>query len=181
MDDEADRQLVASYLGGDERALEELVRQYTARIYAYARRFTGNADVAADIAQETFVKAWKNLRRYDPAQPFAGWLYTIAKRTAIDWMRKRRESELPDDLADTSVAIPETIDARQRMDALAAAAAGLPARSAAVVQLRLQDLEFHEIAERLGRPLNTVKSQYRRALRTLAQRVHHTAPSGRKG
>jgi RNA polymerase sigma factor (sigma-70 family) len=143
---------------------EELVRQHMSAVYGYARRFTGNADTAADITQETFVKAWKNFKRFDKTKNFRAWLFTIAKRTAIDWLRKRADEALPDEVLDTAPAFTESLDMFQRTQALAMAVAQLPADYRAVIQLRLDDLQFHEISEKLQKPLNTVKSQYRRAL-----------------
>lgn len=150
---------------------EAVVQEYMPRIYAYVRRYTGNIDSAADITQETFVKAWKNLKRYDPAQPMSAWLYTIAKRTAIDWLRKRRDEQLPDEIIDTAPSLTESLDATRRTETVLSAVAQLPNGYRDVVQLRLDDLQFHEIADRLKKPLNTVKSQYRRALQLL-RRMH---------
>jgi len=149
-----------------------LVRQYLPAIYRYARRFTGNRDTAEDIAQETFVKAWKNLKRYDPSRSFSAWLYTIAQRTAIDYLRKKNEEPLPEDILDTTPSILEILNMAQCDQALAGATAQLPSEYRVIVQLRLQDLKFHEIAEQLKRPLNTVKSQYRRALGLLKSVLH---------
>lgn len=151
---------------------EELVRRHLPEVFGYARRFTGNADTAADITQETFVKAWKNFKRFDQSKDFRAWLFTIAKRTAIDFLRKRADEPLPDDVLDTAPAFTESLDIARRNDALAVAIAELPDAYRTVMQLRLDDLQFHEIAERLAKPLNTVKSQYRRALAMLKSTLH---------
>ena len=154
---------------------DELVRQHLPAIYRYAQRFTGNRDTAEDIAQETFVKAWKNLKRYDTSRSFSAWLYAIAQRTAIDYLRKKTEEPLPEDILDTAPSMPEILDMARRDQVLAGATAQLPSEYRAVVQLRLQDLKFHEIAERLKKPLNTVKSQYRRALGLLKPVLHQNS------
>lgn len=154
---------------------EELVRQHMSAVYRYARRFTGNADTAADITQEAFVKAWKNFKWFDQTKDFRAWLFTITKRTAIDWLRKRSDESLPDEVLDTAPVFTESLDATRRTAALATAVAQLPADYRAVIQLRLDDLQFHEISEKLRKPLNTVKSQYRRALALLRKTLHQNS------
>jgi RNA polymerase sigma factor (sigma-70 family) len=159
----------------NDAQFDALVRQHVPAIFRYARRFTGDRDIAEDIAQETFVKAWKNLKRYDPSRSFSAWLYTIAQRTAIDYLRKKSDEPLPEELLDTAPSVLETLDMARENRALALATAQLPSEYRAVVQLRLQDLQFHEIAERLKKPLNTVKSQYRRALGLLKRALHQNS------
>src|SRR3989338_5537868 len=84
-----DEQLVKSYLKGDEKALEELVRRYLPVIYNFSRKYTGDPDNASDIAQEVFVKVWKNLKKFDTSKNFKAWLFTVAKHTALDWLKKK--------------------------------------------------------------------------------------------
>lgn len=106
----SDGELIGTYLRNhDESALTELVRRHMSSVFRYARRYTGNADIAADITQETFVKAWKHLKRFDCSRDFQAWLFTIAQRTAIDWLRTKRPVALeePDMLVDESPSVFE--------------------------------------------------------------------------
>lgn len=171
MGNRTDAQLVTQYLNNsDELALEALVRRYMAQIYRYAHRYTGNADTAADITQETFVKAWKHLKRFDRSRNFQSWLFAIAKNTAVDWLRTKKPVSLeePDTLMDESPSILDQLSGRQQSRQLAVALAQLPNDVRIVVQLHTQDeLTFREISEQLTKPLHTVKSQYRRALALL--------------
>lgn len=166
-----DEQLVAHYLAGSERALEALVKRYIPRIYGYARNYTGNPDIASDITQETFVKAWKNLKRFDQRRNFKTWLFTIAKRTAVDWLRKREAlpfSALEDagkNIVDNATPFIDRFAAQEVSRGLVLATAKLPNLYGTVICQHINDdLSFREIAEATGEPLNTIKSRYRRGL-----------------
>ncbi len=178
MDHSGDEQLVWLYIKRkDERALEDLIKRYLPLIFAFTRNYTGNQDNAADITQETFVKVWKNIKRFDQSKSFKTWIFTIAKRTAIDWLKKKNalpfsaiETEkdacnFADLLADKSPSIFEQLLFRETHNELATAIAQLPPDYANIIDLHAKnDLNFREIAERLKKPLNTVKSQYRRGI-----------------
>ncbi len=82
-----DEQLAAKYLKKhEEQALEDLIKRYLPIIYGYVRNYTGSEDNASDITQEVFVKVWKNIRKFNQSKSFKTWIFTIAKRTAIDWL-----------------------------------------------------------------------------------------------
>lgn len=177
----SDEQLVWLYIKRkDERALEDLIKRYLPLIFAFARNYTGNQDNVADITQETFVKVWKNIERFDQSQSFKTWIFTIAKRTAIDWLKKKnalpfsaiqdeaRDDNFANSLADESPSIIERLAFQETSKKLSFALAQLPGAYNTVVNLRINDdLNFREIAERLKKPLNTVKSQYRRGISLL--------------
>lgn len=85
---------------GSLEAFEELVRQYEARIFGFLQRHMGNAHDAQDITQETFVRAWRAMHRFDPSRDFASWIFVIARRAAANHFRARRpHDELSEDLA----------------------------------------------------------------------------------
>ena len=174
----SDEQLVRRYLKEkDERALEDLVKRYLPLIYGFARNYTGSQDNASDIAQEVFVKAWRNLKRFDQSKSFRTWLFTIAKRTAIDWLRKKDalpfslvqeeggDNDFADSLVDEAPSVFEQIALKETSRELATALARLPVDHAKVIDLHMNsDLNFRQIAEMLHEPLNTVKSRYRRGI-----------------
>jgi len=173
-----DEQLVRQYLQNkEEGALEELIRRYLPLIFGFVKKYNGNEDNASDITQETFVKVWKNLKSFDQSKNFKTWIFTIAKRTAIDWLKKR--SALPfsmleeeqgsrdfiDSLADKSLSILEQLLLKEISKKLAVAMAKLPAGYGNIIKYHIdKDLSFCEIAKELNEPLNTVKSRYRRGL-----------------
>ena len=180
MEKVTDEQLVIQYLNNkDELALEELIKRYLPRIFGFVKRYTGNEDTAADITQETFVKVWKNMKSFDSSKSFKTWIFTIAKRTAIDELRKKKAilfSTLDNDwvnnfgesLADKSASFLEQILMRQESKELAFAISKLPANYRSIVNMHIKDdLKLREIADILKKPPNTVKSRYRRGLNLL--------------
>ncbi|MCX6790638.1 MAG: sigma-70 family RNA polymerase sigma factor, partial [Candidatus Gribaldobacteria bacterium] len=90
MQDFSDEKLVKLYLGGDEKALEFLVSRYLRIIYTYVFRNIGDAKAAEDVTQEVFVKVWKNLKKFKTEKSFKTWIFTIAKNTSIDFLRKKK-------------------------------------------------------------------------------------------
>jgi len=85
-----DQELIANYLNGDEKALEILVKRYLKPLYNFAYKYTNSAHDAEDATQESFVKVWKNIGKYDRAKSFKTWIFTIAKNTALDLLKKKR-------------------------------------------------------------------------------------------
>ncbi len=88
-----DRALVASARAGDADAFADLVERRSGGVLAFLRRMLGDAEDARDVAQLTFVRAWENLHRYDPAWAFSTWLFRIAGNLAIDTLRSRKTRE----------------------------------------------------------------------------------------
>src|SRR5438876_11310636 len=85
-----DIDLVRAYREGDIHAFEELHRRYVGSIYRLVRRKLGDALLAEDIAQETFLKALKNLERVDASFNFGGWIHTVARNLCYDELRRRQ-------------------------------------------------------------------------------------------
>lgn len=187
MDHLTDQELIAQARAGNDAAFEILMRRHLQPIYRFILRLSGDAAVAQDLAQETFIKVWKNLKKFNPAKSFKVWLFTIAKNTTFDWFKKRRAlpfSALEDDegsgplenLADQTPLPDELFQNSETQIALTAALNDLPAKPKAVVLLhQIEDMTFQEIADALDEPLNTVKSRYLRAIialrKTLASRL----------
>ncbi|MBM3834711.1 MAG: RNA polymerase sigma factor [Verrucomicrobia bacterium] len=86
-------QLAQESQAGCRESFELLVEQYEKRVFTYLWQFTGNSHDAEDITQETFLKAYQNIHRFNPAYAFSTWLFTIAKRTAISHFRSIKPSE----------------------------------------------------------------------------------------
>ena len=93
-----DQQLVERALDGDTVAFEHLFNRYRDSIYQlYVQRTSGRTDDASDLLQETFVKVYLNMQRYDSRYTFGQWVYTIARNTFIDYMRRKRDDTVPID------------------------------------------------------------------------------------
>jgi RNA polymerase sigma-70 factor (ECF subfamily) len=162
-----------------------LVRENIKPVYSFVYRLTGSAEDAEDITQEAFVKAWKSFSKYRPEQSFRSWMFAIARNTAIDTMRKRRETTFSnfenddgdnnfvDSVADTAPLPDELVQRMQDAEVANRILQGIQPYEREVVILRHQeDLTFDEIGQILNRPLHTVKSQYRRAILKLRSANH---------
>jgi RNA polymerase sigma-70 factor (ECF subfamily) len=165
--------ILASFRRGDAGATRDMYRTYGRLVYALAHRVLGHDDLAEEATRRTFVQAWQSAAALDIHRDPAPWLARIAKRTAIDIYRRetRREHEAcaVHEARVDPPASTETLDAvwkvRRVLDAL-------PAAERTVLQLQHRDgMSQNEIAARLGLPLNTVKSQSRRAHGQVAKLV----------
>jgi len=181
--EEADR--IERCRAGDERAYRELVARYSGQVYGLAMRMVRQAEDAEDLTQETFVRVFRALDRYDTSRPFEAWLFTIASRVCIDHIRKRRVRPISLHQADPLTGeerLIEPEDPGLKPDELASHAEeehrtqalidSLPPHYRIVVLLRHQhQRSYEEIAEALELPLGTVKARIHRARALLAQRL----------
>ncbi len=172
-----DRQLIENYFKDDEKSLEILIGKYLKPIYGFIYRYVGNAQEAEDITQETFVKMWRNLKKFDKQKGFKTWIFSIAKNTSIDFLRKKKvitfsefenergESTILEKFIDSSPLPNELLERKDLMGTLAKAIGKLLPKYRKTLLLRHNDnLTFREISETTGEPLNTVKSRYRRGV-----------------
>ncbi|HMP67597.1 MAG TPA: RNA polymerase sigma factor [Candidatus Paceibacterota bacterium] len=173
-----DDQLISDYLEGNEKALSFLIDRYLSDAYNFAVKLTGDAQVAEDITQESFTKAWKNMQKFVPGNSFRGWLFSIVKNTAIDWLRKKKEipfsafatntdneNVLEATLADSSPLPDELLAQAQDARYLEELLLQINPQYQEVLTLRhTSSMTFEEIGKVLKRPLHTVKSQHRRGL-----------------
>jgi RNA polymerase sigma-70 factor (ECF subfamily) len=167
-----DRGLVNAILGGDRDAFRLLVEREQVAVYRACLRILGRPHDAEDVAQESFVMAYRSLGTYRGDGALRGWLMRIATRQAFRRLGQRRESsELPSELAISGPAAYDPLAAtlageRHREVRLAVAALRQPYRE--VVALRFfGELSLEEIASVTRRPLNTVKTHLRRGLQRL--------------
>ncbi len=184
----SDQQLVASYLKGNEHSLEVLIKRYLKPIYSFVFRYTGNSQDAEDITQEVFVKAWRNLKKFNQNRSFKTWIFSIAKNTCIDFLKKKktipfsqfenekRENILSEELFDKSPLPDEIFEKKDLVEILNKALESLPIKYRLVLFLRYNDhFTFKEIAEILGESINTIKSRHQRAIQLLKKilKVNH--------
>ena len=173
----SDGKIIADYFAGDEKSLELLILRYLKPIYSFTYKYVGNTQDAEDITQETFVKVWRNLKRFDNKKSFKSWIFTIAKNTRIDFLKKKKtvlfsefeneegENMFTESLADPAPLITEILEKAGITRILKNILELLAPKYRKVIFLRYNDhFNFREIAESLGEPLNTVKSRHRRAL-----------------
>jgi RNA polymerase sigma-70 factor (ECF subfamily) len=181
----SDAELVRRCLAGDEGAYRELLGRYERQVYTLAMRMVRIREDAEDLTQETFVRMFGALERYDPSRPFPAWLLTIAARLSIDHLRRRRVKTIPlfrsepgsdeeyvVDLRDPGIGPEEITEMREEERNAEALIASLPEHYRIVVVLRhQQDMSYEEIAEALRLPLGTVKARIHRARRLLKERL----------
>ena len=182
-----DAELVHGALAGSERAFRDLVRRYQRRVFAVIVRIIRDPSRAEELAQDTFVKAFRALHTYDPRRGFSAWLLAIARHAAIDELRKAEpETVSIDDLgkaaggaegeiADPDPATPARLAERAALArALEMAVGRLRPEYRELVALKYEaDLDYEEIAEMTGVPVGTIKSYLHRARKELA--AHLTA------
>lgn len=175
-----DEQLISAYLEGDESALALLVDTHLKHVYNFAFQLTRDRQAADDITQESFIKAWKHIRRYRRGSSFKTWLFAITRNTVIDWLRTKKElafssfeneqgvNTLVETLRDKEPLPDELIARAKDATFVSALLRELAPGYKEVLTLRYtSNLTFKEIGEIMQRPLHTVKSQHRRALAAL--------------
>ena len=168
-----DKELIEKHLKGDEKALEVLISKYLKPIYNFIFGYVQNQQDAEDLTQETFLKVWRNLKKFKKEKNFQSWLWTIARNTCFDFLRKKRRSQVwyLEDLSSLpdSRSLPyEAFEKEGLKEKLEEAIKSLPFKMRQILNLYYKEgLNFREIAETLNEPLNTIKSRHRRALKEI--------------
>ena len=163
-------------LAGSQSAYEQIVRRYERPIISLIARMTGDRALAEELAQDTFVKAFRSLAGFDTTRRLSSWLFRIAHNTALDSMRRRRPPgavpHSPSDPGDepTAPPAPDPVEREALGRALDAALARLRPEQAAAIVLRYEDgLSFDEIGHVLGIPEVTARSHVHRARKELSR------------
>ncbi|MDQ3005127.1 MAG: sigma-70 family RNA polymerase sigma factor [Chloroflexota bacterium] len=176
---------------GSDEAFTMLVEEHQTHVYNLCYRMLGEPEAAEDAAQESFLRAYQNLQRYDRNRPFATWLLSIAAHYCIDRLRRRKLSvfsldEENDDgvtfeIADPASPNPEAESVkREERDRLHILLKDLDATDRAAIILRYwNDYSEVEIAESLNLTVSAVKSRLHRARRALAGMWQEDKPRAR--
>lgn len=163
-----DRRLVELVLAGDNTAFEYLFDRYHEAIRRLFMQRMGGARDVDDLLQETFVKVYVNLHRYNAAYTFGQWVYTIARNTFVDYVR-RRQDDLPIDErfaapASSAPTPEESVINGQQHRQLENYLERLSPRYRKLIEMRFfEEYSYEEIAAKLDLPLGTVKTQIHRA------------------
>lgn len=185
MEQKTDKELISAYLAGDENAFREIVLRHMNVVYKFAYRYFGGRDDTEDATQETFVKAWNNIRRFDTDKKLITWLLAIAKNTCLDMLKKKtpvnfskieaeKEMDIADIIQDENPLPDEIFERKEKKESMSAILQKIPADYRMVLFLRYNDhLKFREIAEALEEPLNTVKSRHLRGIKILKKLMKH--------
>jgi RNA polymerase sigma factor (sigma-70 family) len=166
----ASSNLGARLAAGEEGAINECYSALGPMVLGYLRRFVPR-DEAEDVLQRVFYEVWRNRDRYDPARSLEAWLLGIARKRAIDQLRRRHANVVPlEELRDIAGDDGRELAERYaRATEVRAALERLPAEQREALTLAyFGDLTQTQVAERLGVPLGTVKARTFRGLRRLA-------------
>jgi RNA polymerase sigma-70 factor (ECF subfamily) len=186
-----DHELVASAQKGSEKAYRELLGRYQRPVFSLVYRMLRDREQAEDLAQETFVRVFNNIERYDPKYKFSSWIFKIATNLTIDHIRKKelatvsidgsRYAVTPDEIAASTITVegrdpnPEQLlEAKELGSEIEAAIGSLrPEYRTAIVLRHVEGREYQEIADIMGLPLGTVKTFIHRARNSLRERLEH--------
>lgn len=177
---------------GSDEAFTHLVERYQTPVYNLCYRMLGDAEAAEDAAQETFLRAYEHLPRYDQGRSFATWLLSIAAHYCIDRLRRRKlvtfsiddhdgDEEDGFDIADATSPDPEVEAVRREENArIQSLLQSLEATDRAAMVMRYwYDFSELEIAQALHLTVSAVKSRLHRARRALARRLQEESLSAR--
>lgn len=189
--EKSDSELVELCLRGRERAATELVSRFERPLFSVIHPMVRDAELAEDLAQETFVRAFRKLDQYDPEYKFSSWLFKVGYHLTIDHLRKKRPDTLsihgaPDaTTSEQQEATAVTLESRtERPDQVTEARALgeeieraletlRPEYRAVVILRHVEGRPYAEIAEITELPLGTVKTYLHRARRELREELGH--------
>jgi len=168
----SDEAIVALVSRSDESALAELYDRYSSSAYALARRIVRDPSLASDVVQEAFLAVWRSADRFVPERGRAStWVLTLVHRRAVDLVRReerRRADPLDDDQAGGAPSAEEAAWLQLERERVQEALRELPDQQRELLELAYYGgFTQSQLAERLGRPLGTIKSQMYTALRNL--------------
>jgi RNA polymerase sigma-70 factor (ECF subfamily) len=190
-----DEELMALFCRGQTEAFGVLVRRYERELYGYLCRYLGDATLAEDVFQNTFLQLYLKSSQYEPGRPVRPWLYTIATNQAIDALRRNGRHQalsldsqgeelaegelhgLAEALQSRTPGPLDVVQGQERQQRIRASVDRLPEFLRQVLLLAYyQGFKYREIAEILGIPVGTVKSRLHAALVKL-QEVWNETPS----
>ncbi|WP_425415407.1 RNA polymerase sigma factor SigW [Paenibacillus glacialis] len=183
--DQIENRLTKLALNGDQQAFGEIVELYKDKIYHLGYRMLSNRHEAEDVVQETFLRVFKSLDRFDPNQKFSTWIYRIATNLCIDRLRKRKatyslDADMNDQEGMDGYSLIPSDDRTPESELMISetkqliydAIESLPAKYKSVMILRyLQDLSLQEISDVLGMPVTTIKTRVHRGREFLRKKL----------
>jgi len=176
-----DEELLSAFLSGEDTMFGELVRRYEQPLHAFICRLSGRPSAAPDLFQETFMRAFENAGSFRGTSSFRTWLYAIAANVCRSHQRKAQRdrhvsTETGAERADGSPGPDADAASRDVAARIARAVGELPDQQREVFVLRVyEEMGYPQIAEAVGRPLGTVKSQMRLALSKLRGQLRELA------
>jgi len=193
LSDRTDEELLLDYRSRSDRpAFEELVHRYEKELYGYLRHYLGDAEMAEDVFQQTFLQIHLKCDQFEEGRKVRPWLYTVATNQAIDYQRRNRrhkiislDRRLQNDIEGEMGTLVELLDgeeagpsdeaeAAEQYGQLRVAIDELPEQTKQVVMLvYFKGLKYREAAEILDIPVGTVKSRLHAAVQKLSDSLSH--------
>ena len=186
-----DHELVALAQKGSEKAYRELLGRYQRPVFSLVYRMLRDREQAEDLAQETFVRVFNHIERYDPKYKFSSWIFKIATNLTIDHIRKKevatvsidgsRYAVTADEIEASTITVAsgdenpeELLVAKELGESIEGAIGELRAEYRTAILLRhVEGREYQEIADIMGLPLGTVKTFIHRARKELQEKLAH--------
>ena len=185
-EEKSDSEIIELYKNGEKELFRDLINRYTPPLFNFTARLTGQ-DNAPDVMQEVFIKAWKNIKKFDSQKAsFKTWIFTIARNTTTDFLRKSGSasggkksilfSDINENVDEDENSFEENIEsedllpdeALQKLEDIETLNKTLeklrPEYREVLVLYYQEEMTFGEIGEILSKPTNTIKSQHRRAI-----------------
>jgi RNA polymerase sigma-70 factor (ECF subfamily) len=167
-----ERAAIEACLGGDVSAFDALVIRHQTTVHRVCYRFTGNAEDAADLTQEVFIKAYRSLPKFRGTSAFSTWLYRIAVNACLSFktVRKNRTEAWDEahDIVAEGPGVEESLDAQKNARSVRNALDALPEKQRITVIMKVLEERTHaEVAELLGSNVGTVKANLFFAIRNL--------------
>tara|TARA_R110001592_G_scaffold33747_4_gene116648 strand:+ start:213 stop:797 length:585 start_codon:yes stop_codon:yes gene_type:complete len=172
-----EQEIIAAAVLGDRLAFGNLVRLYQRRAYAAAYTFVGNRDDALELSQDSFIKAFRAMKRFDVSMPFYPWLHRIIRNTSLNYLKKKKrrgESSLDlmmesgFDAQDPGHTPLDTANRSELLQQIEFAMTSLTAEQQEILRLRhFMELSYGEIAAALNIPQGTVMSRLHSARKKL--------------
>jgi RNA polymerase sigma-70 factor (ECF subfamily) len=187
----SDHELVTRAQQGSERAYRELLGRYERPVFSIVFRMIRDREQAEDLAQETFVRVFNHIDRYDPKYKFSSWIFKIATNLTIDHIRRKelntvsidgsRNATTAEQIEATAITIispdenpEELLEAKELGEEIEQAIGRLrPEYRAAILLRHVEGREYQEIAEIMGLPLGTVKTYIHRGRNELRDTLQH--------
>lgn len=187
----SDHELVALAQKGNEKAYRELLGRYQRPVFSLIYRMLRDREQSEDLAQETFVRVFNNIDRYDPKYKFSSWIFKIATNLTIDHIRKKevatvsidgsRYAVTADEIEASTITVAsgdenpeELLEAKELGESIEQAIGALRAEYRTAILLRhVEGREYQEIADIMSLPLGTVKTFIHRARHELRDKLEH--------
>lgn len=184
----SDQELVKRTMQGDGQAFDELVVNYQNKVYALAYRYMGNEDDAYDVAQETFIKAYRSLRSFKGESSFGTWIYRITTNVCLDEIRRRKRRVVPlsldeplatldgdeveREIPDSSLSADRVYEQKEFNQYIQKLLDDMkPEHKTAIILRDVMELSYEEIAAVLNCSIGTVKSRINRARGILQKKL----------